>query len=113
VLTAERTGTFVEKKSTGGSSSIGTDAQNGRFLVFGSNFNTALARGNVTVYLSKSPNFTPDPGNGNPNLFLASPVRSSGENFFRIEDGVVTDKYTHVILWCGSVGIPFGNANLL
>lgn len=113
-FTAERTGTFIAQNGTNstGTASIGKDSQNSAFLVFGSNFNTALATGTVTVFLSTSDTFTPDPGNGNPNLLLLGPVRAAGENFFRIPDGVSTAKYTHVILWCGSVGIPFGNANL-
>jgi hypothetical protein len=113
-FTAERTGNFVAQSGTNsaGTASIGKDSQNTQFLMFGSSFNTALATGTVTVYLSTTDTFVADPANGNPNLLLLGPVRAAGENFFRIPDGTNTAKFTHVILWCGSVGVPFGNANL-
>jgi hypothetical protein len=95
-----------------GTASLGVDTQGKEFLSFSSNFNTALSTGTVTVYLSTSATFMPDPANGNPNLLVLGPVRSSGENFFAIPTGSSTAKYTHVILWCGSVGVPFGNARL-
>jgi hypothetical protein len=113
-LTVQRTGNFVDQDGAGskGSASLGTDTQGTSFLAFNSEFSTALATGTVTVFLSTSETFTPDPANGNPNLLLIGPVRNAGENFFRIPSGADLNKYTHVILWCGSVGIPFGNALL-
>ena len=113
-LTVQRTGSFVDQNGAGsiGTANLGLDTQGKEFLTFGSNFNTALATGTVTVFLSTSATFTPDPANGNPNLLALGPVRMSGENFFVIPSGATTGKYTHVILWCGSVGIPFGNARL-
>lgn len=113
-LSVQRSGTFVDQNSAGsmGAASLGTDGQGKEFLTFGSNFNTALATGTVTVYLSTSSTFMADPANGNPNLLVLGPVRKSGENFFPIPTGMSTSKYTHVILWCGSVGVPFGNARL-
>lgn len=113
-LSVSRTGTFIDQNSAGstGSASLGIDTQGKEFLTFSSNFNTALATGTVTVYLSTSATFTPDPANGNPNLLVLGPVRAAGENFFAIPSGSSTAKYTHVILWCGSVGVPFGNARL-
>lgn len=113
-LTVQRTGTFIDQNGAGsmGMASIGPDSQGTVFLAFNSAFRTALATGTVTVYLSTSDTFTPDPGNGNPNLLLVGSVRNAGENFFRIPAGNDLGKYSHVILWCGSVGIPFGNARL-
>lgn len=113
-LSVQRTGAFIDQNNAGsmGSASLGIDTQGKEFLSFSSNFNTALATGTVTVYLSTSATFMPDPANGNPNLLVVGPVRSAGENFFAIPTGSSTAKYTHVILWCGSVGVPFGNARL-
>ncbi len=113
-LTVSRTGSFVDQNGAGsaGTANLGVDTQGKEFLSFGSNFKTALATGTVTVFLSTSATFTPDPANGNPNLLALGPVRSAGENFFAIPAGASTDKYTHVILWCGSVGVPFGNARI-
>ncbi|PZV87209.1 electron transfer DM13 [Algoriphagus aquaeductus] len=113
-LTIQRSGNFVDQNGAGstGTASIGIDSQGTSFLAFNSVFRTALATGTVTVYLSTSGTFNPDPGNGNPNLLLVGPVRNPGENFFRIPSDADLAKFTHVILWCGSVGIPFGNARL-
>ena len=113
-LSVLRSGSFVDQNGAGstGMASLGSDSQGVTFLAFDSAFRTALATGTVTVFLSTSDTFTADPGNGNPNLLLVGPVRNAGENFFRIPTGTDLGKYTHVILWCGSVGIPFGNARL-
>jgi hypothetical protein len=113
-LSVLRMGTFIDQNGAGsaGSASIGTDTKGTAFLSFNNAFRTALGTGTVTVYLSTSDTFMPDPANGNPNLLLVGPVRNAGENFFKIPTGTDLAKYTHVILWCGSVGIPFGNARL-
>ncbi|WP_075352170.1 DM13 domain-containing protein [Algoriphagus marinus] len=113
-LNVLRSGSFVDQNGAGstGTAALGTDSQGKEFLQFNQAFNTALATGTVTVFLSTSATFMADPGNGNPNLLPLGPVRNSGENFFAIPSGQSTSKYTHVILWCGSVGIPFGNAQL-
>ncbi|SIN83669.1 DM13 domain-containing protein [Algoriphagus halophilus] len=109
-----RMGDFMDQNGAGstGSASLGVDSEGHQFLQFGSSFNTALATGTVTVFLSTSDTFMADPGNGNPDLLAMGVVRNAGTNYFLIPSGVSTDKYTHVILWCGSVGIPFGNAPL-
>ncbi len=113
-LNVQRSGNFVDQNNAGstGQAALGTDSQGTEFLQFDSSFNTALATGTVTVFLSTSDTFMADPMNGNPNLLPLGPVRNSGENFFRIPAGSSTAQFTHVILWCGSVGVPFGNANL-
>jgi hypothetical protein len=113
-LTVQRMGAFTDQNGAGstGSASLGVDTKGKEFVAFNQAFNTALATGTVTVYLSTSATFTPDPANGNPNLLVLGPVRKSGENFFAIPAGSNTSKFTHVILWCGSVGVPFGNARL-
>ncbi|MDN3203247.1 DM13 domain-containing protein [Algoriphagus sediminis] len=113
-LNVLRSGNFVDQNGAGstGTAALGTDSQGTEFLQFGPGFNTALATGTVTVFLSTSDTFMADPANGNPDLLPLGPVRNSGENFFRIPAGSSTASYTHVILWCGSVGVPFGNARL-
>lgn len=113
-LSVLRTGSFIDQNGSGttGNASLGIDTEGKEFLQFNQAFNTALATGTVTVFLSTSADFVADPGNGNPNLLPLGPVRTAGENFFAIPAGESTAKYTHVILWCGSVGIPFGNAEL-
>lgn len=113
-LSVIRSGSFIDQNASGskGVAELGTDTQGKEFLKFSPDFNTALATGTVTVFLSTSNEFRPDPGNGNPNLLVLGPVREAGENFFAIPTGESTSKYTHVILWCGSVAIPFGNAPL-
>lgn len=113
-LNVLRSGNFMDLNGAGstGVASLGTDTQGKEFLQFNQAFTTALATGTVTVFLSTSDTFMADPGNGNPDLLALGPVRMAGENFFAIPSGASTAKYTHVILWCGSVGIPFGNAEL-
>ena len=113
MFSAMRSGAFVEQNGTGstGRAMIGTDENGDQFLRFDEQFNTQFATGTVTVYLSTSQEFTPDPGNGNPALRLIGPVRMRGENFFKISPTVDT-RFSHVILWCGSANIPFGYAPL-
>ncbi len=113
-LNVLRSGSFTDQNGAGsmGTAGLGTDTQGKEFLQFNEAFKTALATGTVTVFLSTSATFKADPANGNPNLLALGPVRTAGENFFVIPTGMSTTKYTHVILWCGSVGVPFGNAQL-
>ena len=112
-FTASKSGTFVEQNATGskGTAQLGTDENGVQFLKFGADFASSFATGTVTVYLSTSMNFTPDPANGNPTLRLIGPVAKAGENYFRL-DPVAASKFTHVILWCGSANVPFGYAPL-
>lgn len=112
-FSVSKTGTFVEQNATGskGTAQLGTDEKGIQFLKFGSDFGTSFATGTVTVYLSTTMTFTPDPGNGNPALRLVGPVAKAGENYFRL-DPVAASKYTHVILWCASANVPFGYAPL-
>ncbi|MCC6281419.1 MAG: DM13 domain-containing protein [Saprospiraceae bacterium] len=113
VFTASKNGAFVAQNGTGskGTAQLGTDEDGVQFLKFGSDFATSFATGTVTVYLSTSMTFTPDPGNGNPALRLIGPVSKSGENYFLLAPAAES-KFTHVILWCGSANVPFGYAPL-
>lgn len=112
-FTASKTGMFVEQNGTGskGTAQLGKDENGTQFLKFGSDFSSSFATGTVTVYLSTSSTFTADPGNGNPNLRLIGGVFKAGEIYFKL-DPAADAKFTHVILWCGSANIPFGNAPL-
>jgi hypothetical protein len=112
-FTINKQGAFVAQNGTGsmGIASIGVDEDGEQFLRFNDAFTTNFATGTVTVYLSTSQNFTPDPANGNPALRLVGPVTMSGENFFKLTP-VAGNQFTHVILWCGSANIPFGYAAL-
>jgi len=112
-FSATKSGTFVEQNATGskGAAQLGTDEDGVQFLKFGTDFNSSFATGTVTVYLSTSMTFTPDPANGNPFLRLVGPVSKAGENYFRLVPAADA-KFTHVILWCGSANVPFGYAKL-
>lgn len=112
-FSATRNGTFVEQNQTGskGQVQLGTDSEGKQFLRFGTDFSTTFATGTVTVYLSTSQSFVPNPAAGNPDLRLIGPVTKAGENFFLLEPPA-DSKFTHVILWCASANIPFGYAQL-
>ena len=112
-LTVQRSGTFTPESNTptGGTAELVTDGDNESFLRFGNDFTTELATGTVAVYFSTSATFTPDPGNGNPDLILIGAVQSNGEQFFKL-DQTIPSNFTHVILWCNTASIPFGNAPL-
>jgi hypothetical protein len=112
-FTVAKSGTFVAQNATptAGMAQLGTDSKGVQFLKFSSDFTTQFATGTVSVYLSTSMNFVASPGTGNPDLKLVGPVLTAGENFFKIAP-TAESKFTHVILWCGTASIPFGNAKL-
>lgn len=112
-FTSSAIGDFVEENGSGsdGSASLGTDTDGTQFIEFSSDFTTNFATGTVTVYLSTSDTYTADPGNGNPDLLLVGPVKSGGSSYLKV-DPTAASKFTHVILWCGSANVPFGNAEL-
>ena len=108
-----RSGSLVAQNGTptSGNVEILTDTDGATFLRFADNFTTELGTGTVSIYFSTSDTFNPDPANGNPDLMLVGAVSNNGESFFKL-NGSVASKYTHIILWCGSANIPFGNAQL-
>jgi hypothetical protein len=112
-FTVTKSGTFTAQSSTPtvGMAQLGTDSKGVQFLKFSSNFTTQFATGTVSVYLSTSMNFVASPDTGNPDLKLIGPVQKAGENFFKIAPSADA-KFTHVILWCGTAGVPFGNAEV-
>lgn len=112
-FTADRTGTLTAESNTptAGTVELGQDEDKVNFLHFGSDFVTELATGTVSVYFSTSATFTADPGNGNPDLILSGVVTKNGEQYFKL-DNAIPNNFTHVILWCNTAGVPFGNAPL-
>ena len=51
-LSISRSGTFIDQNAAGstGTAALGIDTQGKEFLQFGTDFNTALATGTVTLY---------------------------------------------------------------
>jgi len=111
--TVQRTGSLTAENGTPttGTVELGQDDDNESFLHFSSNFTTQLATGTVSVYFSTSSVFTADPGNGNPDLMLVGAIQKNGDQYFKLNSSVPSN-FTHVILWCNTAGIPFGNAPL-
>jgi len=110
-LSVARSGTLVAQNDTPtqGDVEYGSDDNNVNFVRLGDNFTTELATGTVSVYLSTSDTFTASPGTGNPDLRLIGSIRTNGEQFFKL-DSAIPSNFTHLILWCNTAGIPFGNA---
>ena len=112
-FTVSESGSFMAQNDTGskGMVQVGSDAEGTSFVKFGSDFETVLATGTVAVFLSTSNEAMFDPGNGNPDVALIGNVSSNGEQYFKL-DAAPAAKFTHVILWCASAGIPFGYAEI-
>lgn len=112
-FTKAKTGSLVSQSDTGtkGMVFFGSDSKGTQFIGLGSDFSTVLATGTVTVYLSTSAEFKASPGTGNPDLRLIGQITKNGEQYFKL-DPVKDSKFTHIILWCGTASIPFGNASL-
>lgn len=112
-FTKTRSGSLTAQNGTptAGTAELGTDKSGAQWLHLGSDFKTELGTGTATVYLSKGDTYLADPGNGNPTLILAGVIASNGEMYYKLSKTAGAD-YTHVIIWCGSASIPFGNAKL-
>jgi len=112
-LTVERSGTLTAENGTptAGTVEYGQDDDGTYFVRLADNFTTELGTGTVSAYLSTSNTFTADPMNGNPDLQLIGSTQKNGEQFFKL-DGAVSSDFTHLILWCNTASIPFGNSPL-
>jgi hypothetical protein len=112
-FTVNKTGTLTAQNGTptAGTVELGTDAAGTRFVHLMPNFTTMLATGTATIYLSKTMTFTASPGTGNPDLKLAGVVAANGEAWYKLS-GTVAANLEYLIVWCGTAGIPFGNARL-
>ncbi len=110
-FTVQRKGTLVAQNGTptAGTVELGADAQSVNYFHLGKDFKTELGTGTTSIYLSTSATYKADPANGNPDLFLIGIVKANGESYFKLTSAIPS-KFTHVIIWCGSAGIPFGNA---
>jgi len=112
-FTASKSGTLIAQNGTptAGTVKLGKDASGTYYFKLASNFITELGTGTASVYLSTSSTFVASPGSGNPDLQLVGIVKSNGEAFYKLAS-MPASKFTHVIIWCGSANIPFGNAPL-
>jgi hypothetical protein len=112
-FTKAKMGSLVAQSDTGtkGMVLFGSDSKGTQFISLGSDFSTVLATGTVTVYLSTSAVFKASPGTGNPDLRLIGQITKNGEQYFKL-DPAKESKFTHLILWCGTAAVPFGNASL-
>ncbi|CAM3549047.1 DM13 domain-containing protein [Zobellia roscoffensis] len=90
---------------------LGKDTNDTDFVHFADDFMTELGTGTVGIFLSTSETFTADPANGNPDLMLIGNVQGNGEMYIKL-DATPDAKYTHIILWCATANIPFGNVQL-
>jgi len=112
-LVVSRQGEFVAQSGTPtqGTVQLGKDSEGADFLRFSNDFTTELGTGTVAIYFSTSAEYMADPGNGNPDLKLIGSVADNGEMFIKLSQEPES-KYSHVILWCATAAIPFGNAEL-
>jgi hypothetical protein len=112
-LTVSRSGDLTAESGTPtkGLVEFGVDTKGTDFVHFGSDFTTELGTGTVGIFLSTSEVYTADPANGNPDLRLIGSVQDNGEMFIKLDDAPDA-KFTHIILWCATANIPFGNAEL-
>ncbi|WP_400072509.1 hypothetical protein [Zobellia russellii] len=112
-LTVTRSGNLTAESGTPtqGLVELGADTESTNFVHFDDDFMTELGTGTVGIFFSTSETFTADPANGNPDLMLIGNVQGNGEMYIKL-DAAPEDKYTHIILWCATANIPFGNVQL-
>ncbi len=112
--TTLRTGTLTAENATptAGSVSIVRDANNEEWISFGSNFTSTFATGTVAVYLAKSNarigsqrTLPPPPV---PNILSAGFVAVNGAQSIKIRAS--STGFSHVVLYCETAEINFGNA---
>ncbi len=106
-FTAQRTGSLVAQSGTPtkGIAQLGMDTKGTAFLKLGSDFTSDYHTGAVTLYMSKGATYAAS------TVQLISGVSKNGEQYFKLS-AVVSSDFTHLIVWCGSAKIPFGNAEL-
>ena len=107
VFTAQRSGSLVAQSGTPtkGTVQLGTDTKGTSFLKLGSDFKSDYHTGTVTLDASKGATYAAS------TVQLISAVGKDGEQHFKMSAALSSD-YTHLIVWCGSAKIPFGNAEL-
>lgn len=104
-------GVLVEENDTGtkGTAKIIKDADGIYFLELGSDFETNLGTGTVSVFLAKSAVFKTGMPDGS--QMAVGTIAKNGLTYFKLSSAPDA-AFTHVILWCSTAGIPFGNAEL-
>jgi hypothetical protein len=111
-FTVAKSGNFVKDgPPSAGMVQLGKDSKGVQFLKFGSDFTSEFGTGTVSVYLSTTMTFVPDPGNSKGNLRLVGPASKAGETYFKL-DPAADAKFAYVILWCGTANVQFANAKL-
>ena len=112
-FTVERSGTFTAENNqpTAGTVEYGKDEDDVYFVKLGSDFTTDQATGTLGLYFSTSAVFTSDPGNGNPDLMALGTITQNGEQYIKLDEAVASN-FTHIILWCNTASVSFGNAQL-
>lgn len=112
-FTVSKSGNLTAQNGTPtkGKIEIGVDSQNTSFVRLGPDFTTELGTGTTSVYLSTSKTYTASPGSGNPDLKLIGIVTKNGEIYYKV-NGAIENKFSYLIIWCGSANIPFGNGQL-
>ena len=114
--TALRSGTLVAENATPtmGSVSIIRDANNDEWVSLGANFTSTFATGTVTAYLAKSAARIGDqrtlPPPPVPNVLAVGFVSANGAKFLKITGASAT--FSHVVLYCETAEVNFGNAPL-
>ncbi len=106
-FTAQRTGSLVAQSGTPtkGVAQLGVDTKGTSFLKLGSDFTSDYHTGAVTLYMSKGATYAAS------TVQLISGVNKNGEQYLKLSAAVSND-FTHLIVWCGSAKIPFGNGEL-
>lgn len=106
-FTAQRSGSLVAQSGTPtkGTAQLGMDTKGTPFLKLGSDFKSDYHTGTVTLYMSKGAIYAAS------TVQLISAVGKDGEQYFKMGAAAGSD-FTHLIVWCGSAKIPFGNAEL-
>ena len=106
-FTAQRSGSLVAQSGTPtkGTMQMGTDTKGTPFFKLGTDFKSDYHTGTVTLYASKGAVYAAS------TVQLISAVGKDGEQYFKLSAALSSD-YTHLIVWCGSAKIPFGNAEL-
>ena len=106
-FTSQRSGSLVAQSGTPtkGTVQMGTDTKGTPFFKLGTDFKSDYHTGTVTLYASKGAVYAAS------TVQLISAVGKDGEQYFKLSAALSSD-YTHLIVWCGSAKIPFGNAEL-
>lgn len=104
-----KSGSLVDQntKGTMGTASIIKDEDDTYFVKFSSDFETTLATGTVSLFLTQSATFKTTVDDTQEVIGF---INSNGEQFFKLS-AAPSDDFDHVILWCSTAAVPFGYAS--